>query len=173
VRWYGVVLIVLVAVNIVAVSAFAVLEAAKSPQFCALCHNMQRHVDSYLTGDDLDAVHRKANVGCKDCHETTIATQLSEVFRYVTGNYEQVFSKRTFDQSMCTRCHISLEHQAARTDFLVRNPHQSHWPGLQCGECHVSHGEQVDYCSRCHDNGGQRMTGAPIVPRAVNPWAEQ
>ena len=64
-----------------------------------------------------------------------------------------------------------MEYHAARTDYLIRNPHLSHWPDVKCTTCHISHGEQVDYCSQCHDNGNQRMTGGEIIPRAENPWA--
>ena len=31
-----------------------------------------------------------------------------------------------------------------------------------CLQCHISHGEQVDYCSSCHENGGQRMIEDPV-----------
>jgi len=72
---------------------------------------------------------------------------------------------------MCTQCHISGDYLAAQTDFLVRNPHESHWPNLKCVDCHMSHENQVNYCGRCHDNGGQRLVEMPIVPRANNPWA--
>lgn len=118
-------------------------------------------------------VHYMASVMCQDCHtEYTIFEKAKSLFKYVTGNYERVLSRRKFEDDMCLKCHISMEHQAIRTDFLVKNPHLSHWPELRCMSCHLAHDKQVDYCSRCHDNGGQRMTGEPIVPRARNPWAD-
>jgi len=47
------------------------------------------------------------------------------------------------------------------------------WSGTPpCGNCHISHGQQVNMCINCHDNGNQRITGQPIVPRAENPWAD-
>ena len=143
-----------------------------NPLFCASCHNMEKHVDSYLHSDNLDAIHAKASVQCKDCHDYTIAAEIDSGIKYVTGNYDPSMPKRKFSQDMCLKCHISLEYHADRTDFLTRNPHFSHWPDLQCTSCHISHGEQVDYCSQCHENGGQRLTGGEIVPRAKNPWAD-
>jgi hypothetical protein len=141
-----------------------------NPLFCASCHNMQRHVDSYMNGTTMDAVHAKANVMCKDCHDYGIPAEIDSGIKFITGNYDESMPRRKFSQDMCTKCHISLEYHADRTDFLKRNPHFSHWPDLQCTTCHISHGEQIDYCSQCHDNGGQRLTGGEIIPRAENPW---
>lgn len=164
---------VLLALNFVLMIGPAVQHYGHTnPQACATCHNMEPYVDSYLNSNHLDNVHRQANVGCQDCHtDYTLWDEIGSAWRYVRGDYQTPMKHHTFDQVMCTRCHISMEYQAARTDFLVRNPHLSHWPDLVCSDCHLAHKEQIDYCSRCHDNGGQRMTGEPIVPRADNPWA--
>ena len=144
-----------------------------TPNFCATCHNMESHVVSYLESTHLDNVHYQANVGCKDCHaDYSIPQELASVWSYVTGDYDKVFRKQKYESEMCTQCHISEEYQATQTDYLQRNPHLSHYPDMRCESCHISHGEQVDYCSQCHDNGGQRMTGAPIEPRSENPFAE-
>ncbi|HWR65111.1 MAG TPA: cytochrome c3 family protein [Bellilinea sp.] len=166
--------IVIVALVVIVFGSMAVInESETNPNFCRACHNMEKHVDSYLNGSTMDAVHAKAGVGCKDCHaDYSLAAEISSGIKYVTGNYDESMPRRKFDEAMCTGCHISLEYHAARTDFLVRNPHWSHWPDLKCGTCHLSHGEQVDYCSQCHDNGGQRLTGGEIIPRAINPWAD-
>lgn len=143
-----------------------------SPEFCASCHNMERHVDSYLNSDNLDAVHARANVMCKDCHDYPLPAEIESGIKYITGNYDESMPRRKFSQDMCTDCHISIQYQANKTDHLEKNPHASHWPDLQCTNCHISHGEQIDYCSQCHDNGGQRMTGGEIIPRTENPWAD-
>jgi hypothetical protein len=140
-------------------------ESDTNPQFCATCHNMERYVDSYLTGTTLDAVHGEANVQCKDCHDYPLKAEIESGIKYVTGNYDKSMPRRKFGAEMCTQCHISMAYQANKTDHLVRNPHASHYPDMRCTNCHISHGEQVDYCSQCHDNGGQRMTGQAIVPR--------
>lgn len=142
------------------------------PEFCGTCHVMQRYVESYLTGNFMDNIHKQADVGCRDCHTDYTLTHRAEIVsRYVTGIYQPALERRTFDQAMCTRCHISMAYHADRTDYLVRNPHLSHWPDLACGDCHLAHAAQIDYCRYCHDNGGQRLTGGPIAPRADNPWA--
>jgi nitrate/TMAO reductase-like tetraheme cytochrome c subunit len=165
--------IVIVAVIAVSLGSMAIInESETNPRFCANCHNMQEHVDSYLNGHTMDAVHAQANVGCKDCHsDYTILAEINSGIKYVTGNYDESMPRRKFGDEMCMQCHISMEYHAARTDYLIRNPHLSHWPDVKCTTCHISHGEQVDYCSQCHDNGNQRMTGGEIIPRAENPWA--
>ena len=148
-------------------------ESRTNPEFCSNCHIMNRYVQTYQAENYMASIHREANVGCKDCHSNySIGDELTSGFNYLTGNYDEVLIPRKFDDEMCTQCHISLEYHAARTDFLTRNPHMSHWPELRCTNCHISHDDQVNYCSRCHENGGQRMTGEPITPRAHNPWAE-
>lgn len=143
-----------------------------NPAFCGTCHNMQKQVTSYLDSNHMDNVHAKAGVQCKDCHDYPIAAEITSGIKFVTGNYDKDMPRRKFADEMCMQCHISNEYLADQTDFLVRNPHMSHWPDLKCRSCHISHDEQVDYCSECHDNGSQRLTGGSIVPRAVNPWAE-
>jgi hypothetical protein len=176
-NWPRVSLFAGAAVVVIAVIALAggivLHQSNTNPQFCGLCHVMQSHVDSYMSGHTLDSVHAKAGVQCKDCHDYGIPAEIVSGVKFITGNYDKTMPRRKFSDEMCTKCHISLGYVAVKTDFLVRNPHLSHWPDLKCTTCHISHGEQVDYCSQCHENGGQRMTGAAIVPRAENPWANQ
>ncbi|MGA9349664.1 MAG: cytochrome c3 family protein [Anaerolineae bacterium] len=171
--WTRLALIVALSMNVVALGVLSLDHHARTnPRSCAFCHNMEAHVVSYLSSNHLDNIHYQANVGCKDCHTGySLMAELKSAWRYLRGDYEEVFSQRVFSQEVCNRCHISMEYQANRTDFLVRNPHLSHWPDLVCGDCHLAHDKQIDYCANCHDNGGQRMTGEPIVPRADNPWA--
>jgi hypothetical protein len=168
----GRLLVLLMLFNAAFLAAFALdRRSRRDPQFCSSCHNMRAHVESYVNGSNMDAVHRRAEVGCKDCHaDYTVADELRSVVAYALGQYEEVFSRRVFDQRMCTGCHLGMEHQAQRTDHLARNPHRSHYPDLRCGACHPAHARQVDYCGACHDNGGQRMTGGPTTDRAVAPW---
>lgn len=169
----GIAFITILFINVVVIGGFGVDRYSRqNPEFCSICHNMQSHVETYTSSNMLDNIHFQAGVGCKDCHSNyTLLDEMTSMWRYVTGDYENVMAKRKFDDAMCTACHISMDYLAANTDYLVRNPHQSHWPDVRCGACHLSHDRQVDYCSRCHDNGGQRLTGDPIVPRVENPWA--
>lgn len=172
--WLAVALGVMVLINVVGVAYVASDKYTRAtPEFCSTCHNMKSHVESYLTSNHMDAVHQRAGVGCKDCHsDYTLIEEAKSVVQYVTGNYERVFSRRKIEDQMCLQCHISMDYHADRTDYLIRNPHLSHWPDLRCNACHLSHDKQVDYCSRCHENGGQRMTEDEIVPRVSNPWAD-
>ena len=142
-----------------------------NPQFCGICHNMDRYVKSYTTSNNMDNVHALAGVQCKQCHSAYgIPEEIASGIKFITGNYDKEMPQRKFDDDMCNQCHISNDYLANQTDFLKRNPHLNHWPDLKCRHCHISHGEQIDYCSKCHDNGGQRMTGGEIIPRANNPF---
>jgi cytochrome c nitrite reductase small subunit len=135
-----------------------------SPQFCATCHIMQSHVDSYLNGTTLDAVHAAAGVKCKECHsEYKLPQEVVSLVNFVTGNYDPNLPRRKYSDDMCLQCHVSMEFQAEKTSWLPRNPHASHYENIPCRACHISHGEQIDYCSQCHDNGGQRMIGTDII----------
>lgn len=138
-----------------------------SPQFCATCHVMDKNVTSYLTSNHLDNIHSQANVQCKDCHDYPVSAEISSGINYVFGNYtvgtDGELLPVTYDNEMCLDCHISYEYIAMSTDFLYRNPHKSHNGDLECKTCHVSHGEQIDYCSTCHDNGGQRLVGDETI----------
>lgn len=171
-NWSRRALIVLILLNVGVLAAWTVQRRSHAnATFCANCHNMTAHVDSYLNSDYLDSVHRRANVGCKDCHsDYTMVDEALSVVAYLAGDYEKVFRRRKLGEEMCTGCHIGLDHVAARTDFLARNPHRGHYPDLRCGACHLAHARQVDYCGSCHDNGGQRLTGEAVVARAAVPW---
>lgn len=140
-----------------------------SPEFCASCHVMQKNVTSYLSSNDLDHVHAQANVQCKECHDYSVPAEITSGVRYITGNYtvgaDGELLPVAYSDEMCLKCHISDDFLANATDFLHRNPHKSHNGELACKTCHVSHGDQINYCGSCHDNGGQRMTGEEIVSR--------
>jgi len=135
-----------------------------SPEFCGVCHIMQSNVTSYLTSNNLDNIHKQANVGCKQCHDYPVTAEISSGIKFITGNYSVDANGKltpvTFNNDMCLKCHISYDHVAKQTDFLTKNPHDSHNGQLPCSTCHVSHGKQIDFCAQCHDNGGQKMIGA-------------
>lgn len=140
-----------------------------NPNLCASCHIMQPNVNSYLSGNTLDHVHEQAGVECKDCHDYPVSAEIRSGVNFLIGNYEVntqgTLNKRTYTDEMCLDCHISQEFVAQTTDHLFRNPHNSHWGFMPCSSCHISHGEQIDYCASCHDNGQQRMIEDPIVDR--------
>lgn len=178
-NWLKISLIANIALVVVAVTFAAggavVHQSDTNPNLCGLCHIMQPNVQSYLTSNHLDNVHHQAGVQCKGCHDYPLDAEITAGVNYLTGNYfvtvDGNIPKREFEDDMCLKCHISAEHLANQTDFLVRNPHFSHWGDLKCKDCHVSHGEQINLCGDCHDNGEQRMVEGPIIPRAENPWA--
>lgn len=142
-----------------------------SPDFCATCHIMQPNVTSYLTSTNMDNIHEQANVECKGCHDYPLKAEITSGIKYLTGNYsveaDGSLSPVSYTDTMCLECHISYDYVAQQTDFLIRNPHDNHNGRLSCSTCHLSHSEQIDYCSECHDNGGHRMTGEPRLPRGT------
>ena len=142
-----------------------------SPQFCSTCHIMDFNVNSYLTSNDMDNVHYQAGVECKECHDYPVKAEVTSGIKFLVGDYtvdkEGKLLPVSYDNTMCFKCHISYEHLGISTDFLYRNPHKNHNGELACKTCHVSHGDQIDYCSQCHDNGDQRMIGGEITPRGT------
>ncbi len=158
---------IVVLVAIAATTMAIVHQSDTNPSFCATCHIMEKNVNSYLTGTNLDRVHEMANVECKECHEYPLPAEIASGIKFITGNYEVgedgELPKRTYDNSMCLQCHISYDFVQAKTADMEKDPHNSHLGELACSTCHVSHGEQVDYCATCHDNGDQDMIKAPVV----------
>ena len=174
-NWTKIYLIISIAIIVVFSGIFlgmgVIHESDTNPQFCATCHIMEPYVASYLNSHTMDSVHAKAGVQCKECHsDYDVPAEIESGIKFITGNYDKSMPQRRFEDDVCTQCHISMEYMASQTDYLRRNPHASHWPDLKCRSCHISHDEQVDYCSQCHDNGGQRLTGAEIFPRVDNPY---
>ena len=164
--------IALVALMAIGLGVMGVVQQSNTnPALCGLCHLMQPNVSSYQTSNHLDHVHAQAGVGCKDCHDYPLSAEISSGINYFVGNYTvdptgNLF-QRKYDNAMCNKCHISYQHVAELTDFLHRNPHFNHNGELPCSACHISHGAQIDYCSQCHDNGGQRMVEQPATGRGT------
>jgi len=156
----GIVVLFLVVAG-AATGGYLLHQSNTNPEFCASCHIMDRNVTSYMTSNHLDNIHEQANVQCKDCHNYPVSAEISSGVKYFLGNYTVDTTGEllpvSYDNEMCLKCHISYDHIAFTTDFLKRNPHSNHNGELDCKTCHVSHGSQIDYCSTCHDNGGQRM----------------
>ena len=172
-NWLKISIIANIVLIIAAVGGLIALEllhqSDTNPKFCATCHIMAKNVDSYLTGTNLDHVHELAGVQCKQCHNYPVSAEIASGIKFITGNYEVgadgQLAKRKYDDSMCLKCHISYDFVSARTEDLDKNPHNSHLGQLPCSTCHVSHGEQVDYCAQCHDHGDQEMIKAPDAPK--------
>ena len=132
---------------------------------------MDENVNSYLTSNHLDNVHLQAGVQCKDCHDYPVSAEISSGVNFLMGNYnvgpDGKLLKVQYDDQMCLDCHISYAFMGRATDYLFRNPHNNHNGELECRACHMSHEAQIDFCSSCHSNGGQRMIEDKTTDRGV------
>lgn len=126
------------------------LKASDNPAFCGTCHIMRPYFESWSDSQLLAAKHSAADVECHDCHEATIATQMEEGFKYVTGSYEVPLEKRVFTKEFCLECHDDFDSIKAATDFEEGNPHDSHNGEQECNLCHSMHQPSQAMCSQCH-----------------------
>lgn len=126
---------------------------------------MGPYLESYENGDDLARLHKEANVTCLDCHTPELKQQATEFIAQITGDYALPLRQKSYADDMCLTCHISPEHIQAQTDLLEKDPHGGNITGHQdftCNNCHKSHTDQVNQCSKCHDSGNQRMITYPL-----------
>ena len=148
----GIALIIVSLVALGTISFFSIDHISQTnPNFCAICHNMRSHVDSYLTGDHLDNLHFQASVGCKSCHANySLAGEMKSVVSYVTGQYDDPMQEADFPKEGCLRCHRSYTSLAEKTANLDPNPHSSHLGEVDCTLCHKAHKTSEVYCTQCH-----------------------
>ncbi len=127
------------------------VKASENPAFCAACHIMQSYYDSYHDSDLLANKHAEADLVCHDCHESSIAIQAEEGFKFITGNYQVPLEKREFSREFCLECHDDFDTMVkAATNFEESNPHDSHNGEMECTVCHNMHQESEVLCSECH-----------------------
>jgi fumarate reductase flavoprotein subunit len=50
----------------------------------------------------------------------------------------------------CLSCHVSYRELARKTANRLRNPHDSHYPNLECTTCHHGHQKEENFCAGCH-----------------------
>jgi len=171
-NWFKISVIANIAILALIIVGFAggeiIHQSDTNPNFCAMCHIMQPNVNSYLTSNHMDNIHMQAGVECKECHDYNVIAETTSGINFLIGNYEVnktgELVQRKYSDSMCLKCHVSYDHIAEQTALLARNPHNNHNGQLPCSSCHISHDAQVDYCSACHENGGQRMIESMNTP---------
>ena len=166
-RWpivLGVVAVVLVACGI----GFGIWH--EQPTFCnAICHSpMDKYVESYSGGKGMDRVHAEAGVVCLDCHEAKLGEQIHEAITWIKGDFRKNLDMLKYDSAGCLECHDKDAVKAATAELvaqgtITRDPHADIHQVLACTDCHRSHRAQVDYCTTCHDNGGQVMIAWPAA----------
>lgn len=103
---------------------------------CVLCH-IGHEPDKYLCQEchvsmTNAELHLGVGVGCSACHGKDL-------------------SKRdSVPMDTCLSCHGPYEDLADLTSTLEMNPHRSHFPYLDCNECHHGHTSDTNFCADCH-----------------------
>lgn len=87
-------------------------------------------VDSAEGKNFLADRHVKAGLTCESCHG-----------KEAPGDVPM---------DKCLSCHGSYQELAKQTAGKQRNPHDSHYPDLECTTCHHGHRESEDFCATCH-----------------------
>ena len=112
-------------------------------------------MESYYSSEHTANVHFQTHVGCKDCHVVSPVEAAGEVFTFITGQYDNPLPETDMGMAECFRCHRDYDVRARATSHLHRNPHDAHWPQMECTLCHKFHQPPVDYCGQCHESGRQ------------------
>lgn len=190
-RWWGIGLVGLAALSLLAVAAGAGLwHVSASPKFCNSCHIMTPYVNAWR-------ISKHADVPCVQCHyppglRDTLRVKfqaVTQVAKWATGTYSSKPFAEVEDAS-CLRsgCHATsdLEREGLRTSARgIRFDHRTHlhaaktgWQ-LRCTSCHAQvvvdkHFEvERSTCFTCHFKGmkGDRdlmpiagCTGCHVVP---------
>lgn len=120
-------------------------------------------------GDLMVVQHKEAGLTCLDCHVPTIGQQVSEAMLWVSGNYNYPSDERSLsdlnayvkaedESSFCLNesCHNMTRDDLAKatSSYGKRNPHVTdvNHVEMECSDCHKSHRQSVNACSRCHDD---------------------
>jgi len=129
------------------------IRASHNPSFCATCHIIRPHYQSWAEGSLLAHEHAQEDVACLDCHESSYLEKAREGFIYLTGKYEDPMREREFSKEECLSCHEhrSYEQLVELTADLDPNPHNPpHYQEMECSLCHKMHRESEIYCAQCH-----------------------
>lgn len=117
------------------------------------------------------SVHReKAGSTCLSCHQPVMSEQVTEGMEWVSGNYYAPLSERSLtdlvqargvnSQQFCLNsdCHnMTYDDLAQATSNMTYNPHETHYDGLECSDCHKAHRASVYYCTKCHSDAADEM----------------
>jgi hypothetical protein len=132
----------------------------QSPGYCANCHAVAQHYESWKSSPFLAHTHAKLGLTCQSCHTRTLQDGVRELVSTALRSYELPLKDHAVKPGECLHCHGTYELLASRTRDLQRpdgfalgrNPHDSHWGPLECGICHKMHKPSVDFCSECHQS---------------------
>lgn len=105
---------------------------------CVACHQDSNEDLNLAASMPLSHLHGLRGIGCESCHPTLPDGEAGEP-----------------ESTVCESCHGSMT-ALARMEWPNRpNPHDSHYPGLECTFCHHAHEPSEDFCQQCHDFGYQ------------------
>ncbi|SDE97014.1 NapC/NirT family cytochrome c [Sporomusa acidovorans] len=144
-------LLCLVAIIFMGIGYAGMEKVSANPAFCASCHNMRSHYDTYTTGNLLAKKHADAKVTCHDCHEPSLEQQTDEGIKYITGNYKDPMPKKDYSKDLCLKCHDYEKVKSKTASYGKENPHDSeHNDAQECSTCHSVHHESINQCNTCH-----------------------
>ncbi len=123
------------------------------------------------------SVHReKAQANCLSCHQPVMSEQVNEGLEWVSGNFYTNLTERSLTQLVEARgvnsqkfclnesCHnMTYDDLAQATSNMTYNPHQTHYDGLECSDCHKAHRASVYYCTKCHADAESQMPSGWIT----------
>jgi Zn finger protein HypA/HybF involved in hydrogenase expression len=123
------------------------------------------------------SVHReKAQANCLSCHQPVMSEQVNEGLEWVSGNFYTNLTERSLTQLVEARgvnsqkfclnesCHnMTYDDLAKATSNMTYNPHQTHYDGLECSDCHKAHRASVYYCTKCHSDAESQMPAGWIT----------
>ena len=130
-----VIIIVPVVVAVIAGSGVALWNYHEQPSFCATCHVMETYLESWESPPLLANAHAEADITCLECHEPTIGQQVQELWKNITGNFEQPLEQRDFGNEFCLKCHEPEVFGEAFPHMPVDK--------ITCGSCHNAHRQGV------------------------------
>ena len=122
------------------------------PAFCQSCHIMEKSWDRWATSDH-------AEVECHDCHQQSMLESASQLFSFITRDFDRIEKHALVQDEACEDCHESGDPnwlQVAATAGHVKHADEEN---IACTKCHAATVHRFEpsgaICQVCHQ--GQEM----------------
>lgn len=112
------------------------------PEFCQSCHIMTESWDRWASSDH-------AEVACHECHQQTMLESATQLFNFLTKDYDRIEKHATVQDEACEECHQSGD---------------PNWLQVAATAGHVKHSEEENIaCTRCHATTVHRFEPAGVI----------